>query len=462
MAVSTDAKKTGVLVERSEAPVVALLGDSISDYNTINSSAIKAFYVRGHMGWANVFGGKRLTFPLAYNFGVPGDRLSQMLARVPSVVASGASCVVVHGGTNDLSNGGTFSQMQADMLALLVPLLSCSAIRHVVVIPILPRTGITATQQAVRARFNNWLCEIGMGRSDLASALPFGRFPVVVNANAQLEDMTNGTPIGGAGGAASAVTVDGLHPSSNGAFWVGYQLAQVLATLYPARRTDVLGYLDTYDATNNPAGNLLITGGVNAGIMAGTGGSLVVNTGLTPTGSVANGWRLLRIGAGSTSTATLVGAKQSPRNDLTNPSATGERQRVTATVTGAGGTSEGYSLSTLPATISSANFAVGDTVFAECKVEVLAGASNLQTIALQLQETGPATPQNAWDLLLDSTNLQTLPGIAWSGVLRSPPITLQSGITALTMSVNAYLGAATGSAGVDFYVSDCVLRKHGP
>lgn len=439
----------------SPGAVVALLGDSITANNSTNTGGTSSMGGRGYFSWAHILSGKRLNFSLANNFGVSGDRLDQIALRTANVIGAAPDLVIVHGGTNDLLAGRTFAQMQSSMLNdILVPLFNSSSVRNVIVIPILPRTGLSTAQASLRAYFNRWLIELGLGRSDLVTALPAGRLPIVVPMSNLLEDMSNGTPIGGASNLATSVTSDGLHPSLLGAYWMGFQLNAVISQIYPPRPSDALGFADIYDPVNNPAGNLLITGGVNAGIMAGTGGTLTTSSGLTPTGVVANGLRIFR--SAGTSVATMVGAKENPRTDLANPAQTGERQRITVNVTGAGLANELYVLNNVSATLTQSNFAAGDMVYAECKMQVLAGATNLQGFQLGVTDAG-TVPQNGLDAPAFAST-PVLPGVAWTGTLRTPPITLGTSPN-ISVALQAWLNTTTGSASVDFYVSDLALRK---
>jgi len=399
---------------------LALLGDSITFNNRIAPGTTQCTNSKGYATWLNILSGQRFNCPFSNNFGVSGDNLSQMSSRVSNVIASGSTVCIVLGGTNDLTQGNNFSAMQGTMLnGILLPLVNASI--QVIVLPILPRAGLTTQQALIGQNFNSWLRELCLGTGYLSTQSNINpqNWPILVDPTEYLQDATS--PIGAS---LPHYTFDGLHPASMGAYWIGYALFQTLTALYPPRPTKQIAVMDYYDAVNNPYGNLLATPGSNSGLLFGTSGINLTTTGLTPTGSVATSWRQFR-GIGTGTGTTLVGSKENPRQDIVNRQANGERQKQVITLGGTGGESdETYSLGLTKAI--STGLSAGDTVFGEICFEVQGTPFNLTGIEFNISENGPAHPQ-----LYIANMLQTgdPANFTWAfkGTLRTPPMTLQSG-----------------------------------
>ena len=273
-----------------------------------------------------------------------------MLAVIPDVVTSNTDIIVVHGGTNDVSNSVAYSTIVANLRSCYEMLVNAG--KRVVALPILPRTGLTTVQMAILLRVNRWIRAYCRKES---WANPLGVTNVVLaDPTGYLSDGTNAAnaPIGGGGGVAGAMTQDGLHPSSRGAMYVGYSIWQAVQQFIgptPGYTGRVYSSDDGYDFINNPGGNLMegvpwqastaymeyqlcsnssniylcSQAGISAGsggpsgtgssitdntakwnyvsparmsvFASGTGGSNNAATGITYSGSLASGYTILRI-----------------------------------------------------------------------------------------------------------------------------------------------------------------------
>lgn len=338
-------------------PRVAVLGDSISAQNTNYPAGGIQNQGRGFWTWAQILSGQRFFYQPADNYGVASDTIALASARVPAVIASGAKVCIVEIGSNDVATGRTAAQIQADMTGLILrPLMSAGVFP--VVLTILPRSGMTTSQNLVWGKANSWLRDLGVGRPDLlaASGLPYA--PLLVDANDYLEDKASAvlSPL-------ATYTRDGTHPTGLGAYWIGKALSDALSAIFPARPTRAVSPADVYDATNNPTGNM-----TTKGALIGTGGSNTVATGVTPTGSVATGWAAQR--SSGTSTATMTMSKESPRTDGPN---SGERQIMTASSASGVSAFESYVLQ-LQTNIT---VTAGQQFYAECGFEVTGSPTGL-------------------------------------------------------------------------------------
>lgn len=421
------------IFRRSRENAIAILGDSITDMVSDNTSVISQFAANGYLTWARFLSGQRFYFDDTLNFGVSGDKISQANVRVASIIASGVSRCIVLLGTNDLAVTSLTSMIVDWRDNIILPLQRAGI--QPIIMPIWPRIGISSAALGVKNQFNDYLRRFAQSQA----AIPGAVRAVVVDVQDYLENYA-----AAAGSAIADRLYDGTHPSMIGAYWAGKALADVLNQIYPPAKYQC-SPADLYDAANNPRGAL----NENPALL-GTAGLLVANTGVTPTGQVATGFKLYR-GAGSSSSLTFVGAKENPRTD--GPQS-GERQRVTVNITGAGTSTETYILQ--PTTNPASGFTTGDTVELYCGVEFASAPNNLIGLELQMVEVGPASPKQSVDMVRQATF--KMPAIAVKGTLRTPPLTLQAGVTAISCYVRMVFDATSGAASGDAWFSDFQMR----
>jgi lysophospholipase L1-like esterase len=418
---------------RSRENAIALLGDSRTDMVSDNTASITQFAANGYFNWTRFLSGQRIYFDDTLNFGVSGDTIALCAARVPNVIASGASRCIVLIGTNDLAITPIATMIDEWTNQIIIPLQN-GGVQPIVMLEY-PRVGISALALGVKNQFNDYIRRFAQAQNSVPSSVRC----ILIDSQDYMEDYA-----GAAGSALSGRLYDGTHPSMIGAYWLGKAVADVIDQLYPPVRWSC-SPADLYDATLNPRGAL----NANPALL-GAAGLLVANTGVTPTGSVATGFKLYR-GAGTSSSLTFVGAKENPRTD--GPTS-GERQRVTVNITGVGSSTETYIFQ--PTTNPSQYIAAGTTVELSCAVQFASAPSNLIGLELQMAEIGPASPRQAVDMVRQ-TSFQ-MPAIAVSGRLRTPPFTLQAGVTAISSYVRMVFDASGGSATGDIYVSDFQMR----
>lgn len=437
-------------------PTVALLGDSITDNGFLAQApgAGGKQYMQniGFAAWLRVLTFQRVNIPMSADLGVGGNTLAQIADRVGSVLAMSPrpSWCIVQGGTNSISGGDTLANMKA-LAKYIIATLQGSGIIPLM-LPITPRTvaGITTAKNLILCAYNNWLREY-------CHATPGVAFVDVTNL---MSDWTNA-----AGDPLANYTFDGLHPTALGAYWMAKPIADFFNATLPAYETKLMHPQDYYDAVNNPGGNLLHTAAVNDGLLAGTAGTNTAIGNFTPSGNVATNWISTRA-AGGTSTSTGVATKENPRTDTNTPQGnvgnvpnSGERQQLVYAVTVAGGADEVFQFRRATMTIGGANdMQPGDTIVGECSIEVAAGQTKVTCIELICSEFGGATGDIAADLGKHA-NSTVLTGAAWRGVLRTPPITLQSDSASLTFAIQTHMDTSAGTGGVTIKLGDMSLRK---
>jgi hypothetical protein len=404
---------------------------------------------------AQILSGRRIQSPIANNHAVGGTNWGQILATVPTALADNPDFLLMDGGTNDAAQGIALNTTINNMYAAVRQALAAGVIP--ILCPITPRTyGYTTAIGQFIESYNQVLQELGYGRADLVTTagLPLHKYPIVLDVS----DWWNYT---GTAGACNPGFVgnDGLHWQWGGGLNFGAQIAAIVSQLRGPAPTWCTSPYDIYNAASLTNGNLLNAyNGSNDGMLQGSGGYVLTQHGVTPTGTVANGWEAYCSSASSSGT-TMTLSQQNPRTDGL---ISGVRQRIQITQGTGGSGVETFSFGYLGggAAIAS-NIAAGDTVVFECRVQVNS-ATNLVGIQALLGETGPASPQQFADGVPASNaqiglNSAQFPQMLNTMVLRTPPMTLQSGITRLTPSIIITL--YVGSYAVDLYVSDCAVRK---
>lgn len=431
-------------------PKFAMFGTSITAQNTYNvlppnNNPARVWYADGYATWARILTGQRINLSIDDNYGVNGNSFAQMLARIGDVIAADADYIFTEGGTNNfptLTNEASYQTMVSEWVEIVTTLKESGAVPVVIPAPTRNAGVLTTAQLQMQLRFYNFQREFCRNNQGYLFCDYYGSWIDQASAVS--------APIAG-----RVRSADGVHPNSNGAFYIGKALADLLNPILPPRPTNFMTASDIYNATTNPTGQLLISGTTNLGMLAGTGGVQQANAGLTYAGGgFANLNFFQRLSA--TSTATVTHNKENPRTDPGRMS--GERQIVQIAANAGGGADEVY---TFLYTMALPNFANGDWYYAEASIEVTGAPVNVNSLELHLIETRSAQTQFATDLALPATTPGFLPPELWSGVMRTTPIQKQSNATAIQLYLRARLNA-TQAASITFKVGDVVVRKVDP
>lgn len=453
-------------------------------------------------------------------FATPGALTRDMLAMLDDALASSVQVFDVRGGGNDVATVPV-ATIVANLRALYDRLQFAG--RAVIARPIPPRaTGLTAAMAAAIHRVNRFVRAYCRGEP---WANPQGLVTGIVLADSTgyWTDGAVGTyaPVGGTGGVAGAMTVDGLHPSQRGAMCDGYvgALAAQRWTGPPAPYT-ARAYAadDGYDPVLNPSGNMLegfpwqastayalgqqcgangqVYRCVQAGTAAasggpsgtgasitdggakwawmfaartsvfgsGTAGVITAAAGVTIAGALASGLSLVR--NGGSASGTLNAAVESPWSN----GQAGQRQSLAFSL-GTGTATERWDLGFQPTrTVAGMNVQAADlgtTKFvAELELEV-SGAQNLTRLQFNLQDAaavavGPFQGGAGRELLASGGE-----PVPWPNggriVLRTPPFVIPADWAnlnwVLVMGFNA--AGAAGSAQATIKPTYLALRRHG-
>ena len=260
----------------SSARTLVIYGDSItanadSNYYTATPCTTGCFskVYTTYMTWASIYSNYRLfRAPNTNNCGYSGYVATQILAAIGCPLGSGADVVLMEGGGNDASNGVTCASAKATYRQIYAQLLAAG--KTVIKVGIYPRSGSSAftTAAANVAQCLNDADRRYAEETGNANFYFVDLDPVVLDPTQSIWAIKSGY-----------LESDGQHPSQVGGSAEGYAVAQVINQIVPNWRVPLVTDGDTYDATNNPAGNLLPNGA-----MTGTTGSVSGCTGTAPTG----------------------------------------------------------------------------------------------------------------------------------------------------------------------------------
>jgi hypothetical protein len=179
-----------------------------------------------------------------------------MLARVSDATNNDASIIVVEGSTTNMT---TYATMVSQLQSIYETIVASG--KWVVALTIPPRTSLTAAQQLLLLRINNWIRAYCNQES---WANPSGYKQVLLaDPSIYLTDTSNTSsvqPIGGSSGLNPCVTTDGIGISNRGAQLIGFSIYEAIKRLLsnsvsvPPR---MYSMADGYDSSVNPRGNMV-------------------------------------------------------------------------------------------------------------------------------------------------------------------------------------------------------------
>lgn len=415
-------------------PVVAYLGDSIfGSTDTGVGGATPRQLNYSIQSWVRLLSGQRVTTRFSDNYAVPGYTTSDVISsgKLSSAVSALPSFCVVLVGTNDIAGSVPLATIKSNLATIYSSLLAANI--TVIACPILPRSywaaggTLPVAQQQQIAHINQFIKSYALTNRGM----------YIADAWPSLADMSNGLVLGGgvAGSppASTGYTYDGLHPAPRAAYWFGKVVSDVITSLLPAQNTLRWSLNDTYDATNNPTGDVL-TNGFLSTASGGTAGTGV-------TGTVAGSWTAVRqTGTTGAATASVV-TKALPNGQTYNA----QRLVITAPSGSATETIHFYQQKFLPA------FA-GKNVVAEAEVSIsgIGAANALKSVYLECSDGATFCADQYPSLAY------LMPDVSWSGVLKTQPVVLSAAVQQLSVRVS--IDGTVASAGVTIEISRLSFR----
>jgi lysophospholipase L1-like esterase len=389
---------------RANAILAANLGSSSMARHFVSSLGLATSSV-GITAWAEVMATGRIRIPNSYSLGVNGAIISQMIStQLPQLAALNpkpALCFL-HFFGNDMAGVGTISDIRtvvANGIALV------DAVRSLNITPVV---FTCQTQSAYSAlQFNG----MAMAHQALREALSTRSGVVLVDVTDLLFD-----PAGATYQTTASLLADGVHFNANGCAIVGKRAVDALTAqgLLPSFNITCRSAADLYGSTDNPLGNLL-------------GNGMLTGTQADTTGSIATGWAL----SATTGGAVITSSKQTAANGL--PS---QRFVMSGSYTGATITPVFFRDIGSPGSL-----VVGDTLEGTGIISV-AGAQNIECVSLGVRVTYADTSQYTVTSLFNNT----VPGPSdWSGVWRTPRVTLTQAATSVRARISICLLQQAGT-----------------
>lgn len=424
-------------------PKIAILGDSMT-YQNNDCAGTKQLINenQGHMTWLNALSGHRFNFPVAgandiftaANFGVSGEMLDEIKARLNPVIAYNPDAVIFMGGTNDLVNTTrTWAQMTADAQTIIETFTSRGIL--FIAMPILPRSvwssltaGEIITRRKVQYNFNTWLRRYALTN------------PLCVVADPTLDWIDSASATGDP---KAGITKDSLHPSPTGAYYMAKAIKRVMDVIFPPIcQTRVSSVLDAYDETDNPRGNHTING-----LMSGTAGT----NGAGSSGVVSDNWTVSR-SSGSTITAVCSKTTMTIPDVLTPVPA----QRIVVASGGAGSANEAIRI--YPSATISTGIVTGEVCYAEAIVRISSITGVVQGIALQTEHYDGSVSHLARDMDRHTSPHALPTGIDEVLTLKTPVFPAPASFAYVRCGVLIYVDGSV-SGGVTADIAQITLRK---
>ncbi|MCK5555207.1 MAG: hypothetical protein KAI76_03130, partial [Alphaproteobacteria bacterium] len=333
------------------------------------------------------------------NFGVSSEDSTDILARIPDVIAAKPDVCLVQSGSNNVNAPTT---VIADVKASMLLLYNAGIIGVYMGISFRGSASWDAEnmQQAsyINATIARWLADNGYG--------------IYIDTNKYLCDFDTalGTPYAG------ALYTDSIHYVTWSGFQIGRMLHENITPLLSFNSAEVTGNADAYDATNNPYGNVwpnpLIS--INANIASAQG---YVGTGVTAgTGSQATSVGRSMMVERNSGTSTGVA------NVETRGAGKGNWQTLVATPVGSA-----TSLFLLRSNGSDMThgLAAGTWVRIGCDVDISTFGtdplnSGFQNISLYVDLRSSSASVGRIITMHQYSSIP-LPNIAWNGRIESPP-----------------------------------------
>lgn len=399
-------------------PTVAFVGDSIQ-YAAIGGNATNSVFNanRGPSFWARFLTSHRIASGQSLNFGVSGDKVADVLARMAPILAANPQVYYLAIGTND-AGVTAYATWTAQYLALLVQLMNTGA--TVICSTILPRTLATQSTRDAAQRMNIFIRSLA-GAYDRV----FVTDPTINYGDPTAADWSPRT----------SYSYDGLHPKGLGAYHATKPLVSLLNMLYPPVGVPMALPADVFSAAN-PGGNLLTNG-----ILAYTSGGTNGGGGGTISGNITDAWTLATSANGGTLTSLTVTGSTVALPD--GRSGQGIAIGGSCTANGSTPINSGSLISfKQDKTSAFTNYVAGDRLVFSAEVAADATTASISGIEAQLVVTVGGVTYTNGDGSCYTGDL--LPSEAFSGVLRTPDFILPSGtITLVRCAVRIYL--LTGS-----------------
>jgi len=409
------------------------IGDSITAQCGIRNNAQSASNnSNGFSTWAQVLSKKTIDIPPENIFGVGGNTLAQMAARITSVTNLNPlpSFCLIGGGAN---LGPNFAGMKSSCVTMINALLAVNITP--VFLAAMPSDGASASTQQTRQAYNNFLSQVANGNATIRTSYGIANGKVLfADFTDQFIDytLTNGNAIAG-------MLSDGLHWSGIGSYVAGQRIYEVLRdagmTCPEDGQNVTVG--SAYHVTDAPNGNLMNS---QASLMMGTAGTITTRAGLTVTGTMPTGLNIRTWVGDGTTNLTLTRANKVG-------AASGTALRIQIAKTDAG--TAPYELYHIKPITSSAVLPA-DKIVCEIEYTINSAPVNVAAVSLTVDQ---ATDNKQY------ITTGVYPTFLHSGKLKTPVYTVPAtGVTTLNPTFELWLAAVSGAT-LDITIDRFVMYK---
>ncbi len=433
--------------------VCSVMGDSTAWQGTSGSTG-NQYNINGIFYWLLKQTNYRVSCPIANNLGVAGSYIDQArTVQVPLLdsLTDLPTDLFLLTGTNDLGGGSPLETMKSQYTSLILSILAKPYIKRLWIVPITPRSNaMTSILYNRRLDFNAWLADLLLTPATyIAAGLTSGDVKRL-----RVLDVGFATDVDGNTPKEGYVVTDGLHHNTRMAQGLALQASQYMNSVIaenPPRRTTSS---DLYNASTNPTGTMLNNGGLNRGFLLGTSGNKTTYTGITPTGSVADKWRLYRTeGSGG---ATLVASKEGVR-----PSGA-DGQIITYTISGAGPNNESIVWEYLGQAFGidpGDGIVTGAPVWFEGEFEILSNNGILKDVNVYMYEQGNASNKTVKDGTSTSVEMKLPTGALGPYWFRTPLLLPQANTTHINPSIKFGVDASGGIGSFSVVLRDVIVHQ---
>lgn len=416
------------ITPRAGSPVVAFIGDSLTDMGADITGGSRSKYFLGYSGWVPVLSFQAVTTREELNFGISGETTTQILARTDAAIVTmktyGVTDCVVLAGTNDISSDPAWVATATANLTSIYNKLTAAGIDIMAICPPLRGAGSTPTNGGL-SRVCEWIRSESWRRKNMIVV-----DPRLVTGDPQTAstDQVMRTGLNS--------DLPNVHWSVKGTYLVGKLIAEAFLRKYPGLgRTPFFDPRDDWHTTDNVGGNLLTNGelaGTTGPVSGGSTGNLATNLNCSST-----------LAAGITCAFSKTTYAPDSRN----------QQRILIGGTGA----------TTTINVTSDNFksklSTGDFVIVRGVIDVAAGLDNVGISALLEFNGGAAGYRSAIDMGGAANDVtREWPDLAWRGMFECGPLEVTAGQTLALLTIRA-ITIGTGSPVADFAISSLEARK---
>ncbi len=366
--------------------------------------------------------------PKLLNYGVNGETVAQIYARLPVILTLPETVVWMRAGTNNAANDESGAVADLVMIEDMIKRLVIA--QKTVIISTIPPVGTTAVG-------GRYCLALNRGIRDLAAtygAYLIDEYDIVVDPTSAVGNARSGY-----------LQADNTHFTSKASLAIAAVLQPIVTAIYVAKFSGPTSALDGYHATNNPSSKNVFDNPTLQTASGGTNGS-----GAAITGTIAGSITCYAAGAGFSAVASVV----------TAGSGVGNAQRMVASPVNDGDTMQITTRASESATAGRMVAGKKYKAFARCKVYGITGQNVIRSVIHTVTFTNG---EGTFSRIIDHNWAGNTPAQYKQNDIdttsETPEFTLPAGCTSVYLASKVTFGAA-GTA-VTFEISEISIQQVG-